>query len=78
MKPPIITVDEHGKVVLSDADLIEIEATAALSAGGDDPETINTYCSGNNASCLNKVQCRDTHNNRCTNWNTCPLDDGIG
>lgn len=63
-----ITIDPSGRVVLSDAELIDLEATASNFAGGNGT---NSTCDGNNAGCHNTVDCSGSSNLSCRNSGTC-------
>ena len=67
-----VELDEHGRVVLSDPDLSEIENNAEVrTAGGDDPPSNHGCEGGTNQDCTNTV-CTDTTNvGNCMNTMAC-------
>lgn len=64
-----ISLDDSGKVVLSDKDLIDLERSATPIAGAGDGT--NPHCEGTtNGACRNTLDCRNTTNTiACTNGN---------
>lgn len=55
-----LVLDELGRVILSDADLGEIEDLGLVSVGGTDGQI-------NSGTCVNSASCAATTNGQCTN-----------
>lgn len=55
-----LELDELGRVVLSDADLMAIDDLGLVSAGGTDGQT-------NSGTCTNSASCAGSTNGQCTN-----------
>lgn len=62
-----IAVDQHGRIVLSDRELVDLEALFAQSSAG----------AGTNQQCSNMQDCNATTNNYCTNYNACLGRNGL-
>lgn len=55
-----LALDECGRVVLSDADLREIDSLGLVFTGGSDGQT-------NSGTCSNSANCAGSTNGQCTN-----------